>query len=369
LGDDEIAALAEVVRSGQLCQGQTTEQFEEKFARRVGVRHAVAVSSGSAALLVAMQALGVQAGDEVIVPDITFVSTATAAVYLGAKPVFCDISLDNYCIDTDKVAGLITSRTKLIVPVHLGGRVADVEALRPIASRHRLAVLEDAAGAHGASRCGRMAGAMGDAAIFSFTPTKLMTTGEGGMITTDDAALAARCRSIRNFGDEGKFAWNSLGFNFRMSALSAALGIEQLDRLDDHLRQRRALAARYASAFRDVAGVRAPRNTREELPNHQLYPVLCNRQQTAISRDTLMQRLKQRRIATRLYYPPLHRMPVFARWGPYSHADFPAAERYASNALCLPIFPGMNDAQQQHVIDSLCEIVAGAPADFPAEAT
>jgi perosamine synthetase len=317
-----------------------------------------------------MQALGVGPGDEVIVPDVTFVATATAAMYLGARPVFCDVSLDDYCIDACRIAALVTPRTRLIIPVHFGGRVAPMDAIRPVATSHGLKILEDAASAHLAGIGSRFAGTFGDAAIFSFTPTKLMTTGEGGMITTSDAELADRCRQIRNFGDAGKFDWELLGFNFRMTAVSAAIGIKQLKRLPEFVAQRREIAQRYDEAFRgtdflvrppmvEPEGVATNRTDVEVRPtacNFQLYPVLLDVDRLGISRDDFIVQLAQRGVASRLYYPPLHRMGVFARFSPASDEHFPAATELARRSMCLPIFAGMTRQQQQHVIDNVLEV-------------
>ncbi len=355
LDDDELAAVAEVVQSGQLCHGAACERFEIEFSALMGSREAVAVSSGSAALLVAMQAMGIGRGDEVIVPDVTFVTTASAAVYLGATPVFCDISLDDYCVDVTKLSSLINRRTKLIVPVHLGGRVANVPGIKKLAVSRGIAVLEDAAGAHLSSRGGRLAGTLGDAAIFSFTPTKLITTGEGGMITTDDAALADRCRSIRNFGDRGKFAWDTLGFNFRMTAMAAALGCEQLKRLPEFLQQRRAIAEGYNQAFAASGGLTTPSWRQDEQPNHQLYPVLIDTQRAGLTRDSLIERLGRRGVASRLYYPALHRMRVFEQYGPYRDEQFPSSCHYERTSCCLPIFAGMTTEEGDMVVDAVLD--------------
>ena len=360
LTDDEVAAAVEVLRSGQLCLGEKTARFEELIAESIGVSSAVCVASGSAALLVAMQALGVKVGDEVIVPDVTFVTTATAAMYLGATPVFCDISADNHCIDPVKLESRITGRTKLIVPVHLGGRVADMQAIKAIADTHGIPLLEDAAGALGSSLSGHRAGSFGDAAIFSFTPTKVVTTGEGGVITTNDEQLAERCRKIRNFGDDGKFAWNTLGFNFRMTELSAAIGIEQIRSLDSNIAQRQHIARNYNEAFCHVPGITVPALADREITNFQQYPIQLDVAQLAITRDEVIEQLARRRVASRVYYPALHNMPVFAGVDPGSDQDYPIACRYEQTSLCLPIFAGMTDAEQRQVIESLRQIVADA---------
>ena len=248
--ETEVTAAADVVRSGYLCQGPKTAEFEAAFAKVVEVKHALAVASGSAGLLVALQAMGIGPGDEVIVPDMTFISTATAAMYLGARPVLCDITLSDYCIDPAKVGPLITAKTKAIIPVHYAGQTAEMAPLSDLAAEHGLLILEDAAEAHLARyKGGKFAGTLGDAGIFSFTPTKPMTTGEGGMIVTDDDELAEKIRLIRNFGDDSKFGWHTLGFNFRMNEVAAAIGLCQLAKLQEIIAVRRQKARHYDQAL------------------------------------------------------------------------------------------------------------------------
>jgi perosamine synthetase len=358
--DGEVDAAAAVVRSGQLCQGPKTEQFEAAFAAKFRVRHAVAVSSGSTALLVAAEALGIGGGDdEVIVPDMTFVSTVTSAVRLGARPVFCDISLSDYNLDVAAVERRITPRTKAIIPVHYAGQTAQMDRLLDIARRHDLRILEDAAEAHLARFAGgKYAGTIGDVGIFSFTPTKPMTTGEGGMIVTDDDAIAERCRLIRNFGDHGKFHWDTLGFNYRLNEVASAIGLCQLAKLDHIVALRRDKARRYDEAFAGHDLIVTPAVRGPEDANYQLYTIRLRVDQMTVGRDQIIERLSRHGISTRLYYPALHGQGVFREFSPGTDADYPNAVEFQRSALSLPIFTGMTSQEQDYIIDVLPRVVA-----------
>ena len=355
----ETEAAAAVVASGMLCQGDRVADFEAAFARRIGAEHAVAVSSGSTALLVALEALGVGPGDEVIVPAITFVSTATAAMYLGARPVFCDIELETYSMDPAALAPLLGPRTRAIIPVHYGGQVAELDPILDLAAARGVAVLEDAAGAHGSRYRGeRPAGTLGDAAIFSFTPSKVMTCGEGGMITTGRPEIAERCRRIRNFGDHAKFDWQSRGFNFRMTEVAAAIGLVQLDKLDAMLEMRRERAAAYDAALEAIDGVIAPRARGPLDTNHQIYTVRFELEALDGGRDRLAAELGERGVASRVYFPALPGQRVFEGIADRGLAEYPNAALFDETALSLPIFAAMTEGEQRQVIDALAEVVA-----------
>jgi dTDP-4-amino-4,6-dideoxygalactose transaminase len=356
--ESEPEAAAEVVRSGWLCQGPKVAQFEEAFAGTMGAKHAIAVSNGSIALLISLQALGIGPGDEVIAPNMTFISTATAGMLLGARPILCDINLTNYCIDVDQLESSITPRTKVIVPVHYAGQTADMDRILELAERHQLLVLEDAAEAHLARyHGGKFAGTIGDMGIFSFTPTKPMTTGEGGMIVTDDDALAARCRLIRNFGDAGKFQWDLLGFNYRLNEMAAALGICQLAKLERIIAVRRDKARAYDEAFAEEEAIIVPHARSIEDINYQLYTIRFRLDLLDAGRDQLMNELADAGVATRLYYPALHRQQVFAAFGPYDDRRYPNSIAFEESALSLPIFTGLTSDEQNYVSAALLEIV------------
>jgi dTDP-4-amino-4,6-dideoxygalactose transaminase len=360
IGDEEALPAAETIRSGWLIQGPKVAAFEERFAEMVGARHAIAVNSGSSALLVAMGALGIGPGDEIIAPDMTFVSTASAALFLGGVPRFCDLEMTHYGMDPGTLERWITPRTKAIVPVHYAGHSAEMGPILEIAERHGVPVLEDAAESH-LSRYegGRCTGTLGRIGIFSFTPSKPMTTGEGGMVVTDDDELADRCRLFRNFGDVGKFEWAVLGFNFRLPEALGCVGLAQLERLEEAIRLRRAIAARYNRALAGRPGVVTPAERHPLDANYQLYTLRFTGEGGSPGRDRVRAGLARRGVSSRVYYPAMHHQGVFRPYGPFDDADFPNALSYEATALSLPIFPGLTGEQQDYVIESLIAVLDG----------
>lgn len=354
--DEEPKAAYEVVKSKWIIFGPKTEEFERQFAAKTGTKHAIAVNSGSSALLVTQAAVGIGYGDEVIVPNMTFVSTASSCMYLGAKPVFVDINLSTYSIDVNKIEKHITEKTKAIIPVHYAGQSADMTEVLEIARKHNLIVIEDAAEAHLSEYNGEKCGSIGDMGIFSFTPSKPMTTGEGGMITTNDDKLAQRCRLIRNFGDTAKFQWDMLGFNFRMPEVMGAMGLAQLKKLDESVRIRRQIAQRYTQAFSDLDAVITPYVRKVEDINFQLYTIRLKVDKLTCTRDEFIEKLSELAVSARLYYPCLHSQKVFASLCEQTDDEFPNTIEYARTALSLPIFPQLSEEQIQHVINSVREI-------------
>lgn len=345
--DEEPEAAYEVVKSEWIVFGPKTKEFECQFAAKIGVKNAVAVNSGSSALLVAQAAANIGRGDEVIVPNMTFISTATSCMYLGAKPVFADINLSTYCIDVNSIEKHITPRTKAIIPVHYAGQSADMAEILEIAHRHNLIVIEDAAEAHLSEYDGAKCGSIGDMGIFSFTPSKLMTTGEGGMITTDNDELAERCRLIRDFGDTAKFQWDILGFNFRMPEIMGAIGLVQLKKLDAAVHIRRKIAQEYTQALGDIDTVITPYVRKTEDSNFQLYTIRLKVDELSCTRDEFIEKLSEYGISARLYYPCLHSQKVFAGICEQTDAEFPNSIEYARTALSLPIFPELIEEPTQ----------------------
>jgi dTDP-4-amino-4,6-dideoxygalactose transaminase len=356
ISEEEALAAADVVRSGWLISGPRVEEFEHRFAEMVGARHAVAVSSGSAALLVAYSALGISSGDEILVPDMTFVSTATAAHYLGARPVFVDIELRSYGVDPSRLEQAIGPRTRAIVPVHYAGQTAEMEPILSLARARGLPVVEDAAEAHLSEYAGRRAGTLGDVGIFSFTPSKPMTTGEGGLLVTDDEALAQRARRIRDFGDTGKFQWDGPGLNFRMPEVMGAIGLVQLGRVKEAVTRRRRIAADYDRAFSSCDALITPWARSGTDVNYQLYTLRLETERLRVDRDGVMALLGERGIATRLYFPALHRQKVFA--GSPASGHYPNATCFEQTALSLPIYPTMSQAEVDAVVRSVLDVVA-----------
>ena len=258
IGEEEIENVVEVLKSGMIAQGPKVEEFEQKFADWVGAKYGIAVNSGTAALHVALLSCGIGEGDEVITTPFTFIASGNSIVYTGAKPVFADIDLKTYTLDPDSIEDLITENTKAIMPVQLYGQSANMDKINEIARKHGLIVIEDAAQAHGAICNGKKVGSMGDMACFSFYPTKNMTTSEGGIITTDDEDLAENAKIFRAHGATVRYHHDAIGYNFRMTDISAAIGLAQLEKIDDFNDKRIANAAYLNEGLKDVEGIVTP---------------------------------------------------------------------------------------------------------------
>lgn len=355
----EARAAARVVNSRWLISGPIVQKFEQKFARKMQAKYAVAVNSGSSALLIVQQALGIGPGDEVIAPDMTFVSTASSGFYLGARPVFADINLKTYCIDVNDIEKRITKKTKAIIPVHYAGQAADLNPIKAIAKKHGLFVIEDAAEAHLTKYKGKPVGSIGDIGIFSFTPSKPMTTGEGGMIVTNKKELADKCRLIRNFCDKDKFSYSDLGFNFRMPEVMGAIGLVQLAKLPQAVAIRRQIAARYTRAFGQIDTVITPYVEAGNFMNFQLYTIRLDLSKLRLSRDEFIAKLISRGIQARLYYPCLHNQDLFKQNNSQNVSDqgYKKSIEFSRTALSLPIFPSLALKQQDYIIDSIKKII------------
>ncbi len=339
VGEDELAAIAEVFRSGVLTDGPATAAFEQEFAACHDVEHAVAFASGTVALSAIHLGLDIGPGDEVILPSMTFISTATSVCHVGATPVFADVSPTTFDLDPADVARRLTSATRAIVAVHYGGQPADLDGLRAVADDAGVPLIEDAAEAHGATYRGRPVGGFGRAAMFSFTPTKNITTGEGGMVTTDDGELAARLRLLRNHGQPTPGRHVLLGYNWRISEMQAAMGRAQLAKLPGILARKQANARRLTERLEPVRGVTPPTVRPDASHVFMLYTVLVDD-----GRDELRDALAAQRIETRLYFPPAHLQPIFAERG----TRLPVTEELAQRMLSLPMHarlaPGDIDA-------------------------
>jgi dTDP-4-amino-4,6-dideoxygalactose transaminase len=354
LGPDEIDAVAEVLRSGMVAQGRRVAEFEEQWAAECSVRHAVAVSNGTVALMAIFAGLGLGPGDEVITVSHTFAATANAILSTGATPVFVDIEPDTYLIDAARIETVISPRTRAIVPVHLYGLVADMDMIEAIADRHGLIVVEDACQAHGATYRGRVAGSFGHGA-FSLYATKNMTTAEGGLITTDDDRLADWLRLYRNQGMRARYQFEMLGYNFRMTDLSAAIGLVQLEKLERNTARRRAIAAAYDEAFAGLP-VRTPAVPEGRTHVYHQYTL-----DVGPDRDAILAELRGAGIGADVYYPvPVHRQAYIMERG--LHADLPVTDAAAARTIALPIFPGLTDDERSEVVAAVRTAVAGQPA-------
>ncbi len=329
--------MERVLASGMLTQGPEVAAFEDEFSALVEGRHCVAVSSGTSALHLGLLAAGIGPGDEVVVPSFSFAATANAVRLCGATPTFADIEPTHFCMDPAAAAAAVTSRTAAIMPVHLYGHPAEMRALRDLARRNGLLLVEDAAQAHAACLHGAPAGALGDLAAFSFYPTKNMTTGEGGMIVTTDTTLARRARLLRNQGMERRYDHEIVGVNARMTDLAAAIGRVQLRRLHGWTAARRATAARYDAELRGVGTPAVAAGVEHAYHQYTLR---------SPNRDRLRDRLRARGVGCDVYYPvPIHRQRAYR-----VAADLPETDRAAAEVLSIPVRPDLSDAEVTTVI-------------------
>jgi dTDP-4-amino-4,6-dideoxygalactose transaminase len=345
---DEIEPVVrEVLASGEYASGRHVDAFEHAFAEYCGAREAVALNSGTSALQLALLALGIGPGDEVVTVSMTFVATVAAIRYVGATPVLVDADPATWNMDPEALALAITPRTRAIIPVHLHGRLADMDAILAIARRHGVPVIEDAAQAHGAEFGGKRAGTFGEIGCFSFYPGKnLGACGEGGAVVTDRPDLAAAMRQLRDWGQDGRYNHVRHGFNFRMDNIQGAILAVKLRHLPRWTELRREIAAFYDGMLAGT-GVQLPARPRGRDHVYHIYAVRTPR------RDALRERLHQAGVATGLHYPrPVHLQPAYADLG-YGVGDLPVSERLASELLSLPIHPEMTRAQSRQVCDAL----------------
>jgi dTDP-4-amino-4,6-dideoxygalactose transaminase len=355
MGDEEKSAVLAVLDSGQLAQGPVAEAFEHEFAAWCGVKHAVAVNSGTAALHLLMLAHGIKEGDEVITSAFTFVASANAALFVGARPVFVDIEPLTYCLDPAKVEAAITPKTRAIVPIDLYGHPSAIPELREIADRHGLVLIEDACQAHGAAIGGRKAGAFGVSACFSFYPTKNMTTAEGGMVTTDDASVAGKVAVLRQHGASRRYHHEVLGYNFRMTDIAAAIGRAQLAKLEGFNERRRRNASVLDEGLAGIEGVVTP----VERPGYRhVYHQYTIR--VLGERDAFQARLRELGVGSAVHYElPVHRQPLYVGLG-YRDVALPQAERAASQVLSLPVHPALADDDLDRIVEAVREAAASA---------
>ncbi len=348
LDEREIRAVAKVLESGRLRAGPVVEDFEARFAKSVGARHAVAVNSGTAALHLAYQAL-LKRGDEIIVPDFTFVATASMALAVGARPVFADVDPATYTLDPADAERRITEKTRALAPVHLYGHPADIDPLKRLARKYRLRIIWDAAQAHGAQWRGRDVGSFADVVCYSFYPSKNMTTGEGGMLATSDEKLAAQFRLGRSHGEASRYGHTQLGFNFRLTDVAAALGREQLRKLPRALRHRRSNAARLMRGLQGVPGLKLPHRAPQSCHAFNLFTVRVDPEVLGMSRDEFQEALARQGVETAVHYPrALHQQPMFRGWG--EDRNFPVSTELAQTVLSLPVHPALTEMDLARII-------------------
>jgi len=360
LGEEELREIEEVFKTGWLIQGVKVQEFEQMVADYLGVKHAVAVSSGTTALHLALIAAGVKQGDEVIVPAATFPATANVVEHVGARPVFVDINLDTYNIDCEQLGELVrttrSNKIKALMPVHLFGQSADMEPIKEIAKAYNLRVIEDAACALGAEYKGRKCGTLGDVNCFSFHPRKAITTGEGGMIVTGSNKIAEDLRIWRNHGiiaDHGRYDLVVPGFNYRMTNVQGAIGTIQMRKLRDAIAKRVRLARIYDELLKGVSCIKTPETMRESNHIYQAYVVLLDK---GADRDAFMMRLKEREIETTIGTYALHMLSYYREKYGYEPDDFPNAKTVFKKGLALPLHPKMSEDDVEFVVKTILDI-------------
>ena len=360
LQGNEKKYLAECIDTGWISsEGPFVKKFEELLAARVRRKHGVAVCNGSAALDVAVVALGIGPGDEVILPTFTIISCAAAVMRAGAKPVLVDSDTLTWNMDVNKIEEKVTSKTRAIMVVHIYGLPVDMDPVLALAEKYGLMVIEDAAEAHGLDYKGRPCGSFGDISTFSFYPNKHITTGEGGMILTNDENLAEKCRSLRNlcFQPSRRFVHEELGWNFRMSNLQAALGVAQLEKIDNHIARKRQMGQRYTDLLKDISGLQLPLVKTDYAENiYWVYGLVLS---DALPLDAvdIMRRLGEKKIGTRPFFWPMHEQPVFKKMGLFENESYPVAERLARKGFYLPSGLALTDEQIEKIVSAIRSIL------------
>lgn len=365
--DDDVRAVVEALRSDWLTTGPAVAAFEGAVADLVGAAHAVAVSSGTAALHAAMAAAGVGPGDEVVTSPITFVASANAALYVGAVPVFADVLPDTLAIDPAAVAAAMTPRTRAVVPVDYAGQPCEMDPIAEIARAHGATLVADAAHSLGGEYRGRRVGTLADMSVLSFHPVKALTTAEGGMVTTDRADLARSLRRFRNHGMETDFherarqrqvysPMEALGYNYRLTDLQCALGLAQLGKLKSLLSRRTALVERYEAALGRQPGLRLLRVLPHARPAWHIFPVLLELERLTVGRDAVLAALRAENIGATVHYVPAYWHPYYERLG-YRRGLCPVAEDAFGRLLTLPLFPGMTDGDADDVVRAVAKVL------------
>ena len=369
IGDAEIESVVETLRSGWLTSGTKVKRFEDDFAEYIGSKHAVAVNSGTAALHLALDAIGIRQDDEVIVPTMTFTATAEVVLYFKAKPVLVDCQEDTLNLDPKQIEAAITSKTKAIIPVHFGGQPCDMTPILEIAKAHKLYVVEDAAHALPASYEGKKIGNIGDITCFSFYATKTITTGEGGMATTENSEWAERMRMMslhgishdawKRYTKEGSWYYEILnpGFKYNLTDIAAAIGIEQLKKCDEFRKAREKIAKIYDTSFADLEEIHTPVRRSDTEHAWHLYVIQLNLDHLQITRNQFIDALREEGIGTSVHFIPLHLHPYYRDNFGYQPSDFPNASSAFERIVSLPIYPKMTEADVESVIGAVRKVV------------
>jgi dTDP-4-amino-4,6-dideoxygalactose transaminase len=370
LGDEEYEEVVDTLRSGWITMGPKTRQFEQAFARHVGASHAIAVSSCTAGLHVALVAGNVGPGDEVITTPLTFCSTANVIIHQGAVPVLADVQPDTYNIDPEEIERRLTPRTKALIPVHLGGQPCEMEAIQALAEQHNLLVIEDAAHALGAEYKGRRTGTFGDVTVFSFYATKNLTTGEGGMVCTEDEDLAERIAILRlhgitsdawkRYSDKGSWYYEVLlpGYKYNMTDVQAALGLHQLAKQERFQELREQYARIYTEAFADLPEIQAPYVQEHVRHAWHLYLIQLDLERLTIDRGQFIEALRRENVGASVHFIPLHLHPYYQQQYGFKKGDYPVAERVYEGIVSLPLYPKMTRKDVHDVIEAVSRVIS-----------
>ena len=357
VGKEEIDAVVNVLESGMIAQGPKTKEFEQEFAKYAGVKYAVAMNSGTAALHAALYAVGVRENDEVITTPFTFIATANSILMQNAKPVFADIEEDTFNIDASQIENKITKKTKAILAVDLYGHPYAYDAVKKIADKHNLKIIEDACQAVGAEFDGRKCGSLGDIGAFSFYATKNMTTAEGGMLTTDNEEYAELARQLRHHGQSEKvrYEYFGLGYNYRMTDINAAIGLEQMKKINEWNKKRKENAAFLSKRLGKINGIKVPAVQKNCTHVFHQYTIIV-KDDFKMKREELMEYLKQKGVGSGVYYPkPLHLFRHISKFG-YKQGDFPVAEKLSQQVLSLPVHPNLSNEELETIAKAFEEI-------------
>lgn len=351
----ELEYISECIKTGWISSaGRFIDEFEEKWAAYCGMKYGIAVSNGTVALQVAVGCLDLSPGDEIIMPTFTIISCAMGAIYNGAKPVLVDSDPKTWTIDAGRIEAKITKRTKAIMPVHMYGHPCDMDPVRELAEKYGLAVIEDAAEAHGAEYKGRKCGGLGDLSCFSFYANKIITTGEGGMVLTNDPAYAERARSIRNlcFRKEKRFFHTELGHNFRLTNMQAALGLAQIERIEELVEKKKWIGRTYSQKLKGVKGLTLPIEEPWAKSVYWMYGIVLD-ESTGMDAVEFSGRLREQGIDTRPFFLGMHEQPVFYEMGLFKDEHFPVAEKLAKQGLYLPSGLTLNEDDVERVVFSV----------------
>lgn len=359
IGEEEINAVTEVLKSGMLSLGPNVSEFEEKFAAYIGAKHACSVSSGTAGLHMCVIAADIKQGDEVITSPFSFISSANSILFEKANPVFVDIDEESFNMDPEKIEAAITPKTKAILVVHIFGHPADMDPIMAIAKKHNLTVIEDACESIGATYKGKMLGTFGNPAVFAFYPNKQMTTGEGGIIVTDDPVQQNLFKSLCNQGrsDDGQWLRHTrLGYNYRLDGLSCAVGIEQLKKIEFLLSEKEKIADKYNELLKDVKGISLIKTKEGCTRSWFVYVIQLDKN---IDRNKVIEEMNKRKIATKPYLPSIHLQPLYKEMYGYKEGDFPISESISSSTLALPFYIGITDEELKTVCENIKEVIIG----------